>query len=31
MHPIRTIKSKKSFIENEVSGMGPGDAPKEAL
>lgn len=31
MHPIRTIKSKRSFIENEIPAMGPGKAPKGAL
>lgn len=31
MHPIRTLKSKRSFIENEVAEMGPGKAPKGAL
>lgn len=31
MHIILTIKSKKSFVENEVPAMGPGKAPKGAL
>lgn len=31
MHPIRTIKSKRSFIKNEIPAMGPGKAPKGAL
>ena len=29
---IQTIKSRQSFIKNEVPAMGPGeDAPEEAL
>ena len=32
MNIITTIKSRQSFIKNEVPTMGPGeDAPKEAL
>ncbi len=32
MSIITTIRSRQSFIKNEVPAMGPGeDAPKEAL
>ncbi len=32
MNIIQFIKSRQSFIKNEVPAMGPGeDAPKEAL
>lgn len=31
MNLIQTIKSKRSFIKNEVPEMGPGDAPDGAL